>query len=104
MLYNIYEIDCPWCAHTSAHTEKGRLEVLMIKRSVRESGIEKKCAFCELGTVITLSSKEATDVICEKHGLVRKDYVCRSFRYDLLKREPQEKPLSEISVASEKDN
>ena len=75
----------------------------MIKRFLRESGIEKRCAFCEFGTVIALSSKEATDVICEKHGIVHKDHVCRSFRYDLLKREPQEKPLSEISVASEKD-
>ena len=75
----------------------------MIKRFVRESGIEKRCAFCEFGTLIAIPSKEATDVICEKHGIVHKDYVCRSFRYDLLKREPKEKPLSEISVASEKD-
>ena len=64
---------------------------------------EKSCAFCELGTVIVRSSGEATDVICEKHGIVRKDYVCRSFCYDLLKREPQEKPISEIAVASGKN-
>ena len=51
----------------------------------------------------SLSSKEATDVICEKHGIVHKDHVCRSFRYDLLKREPKEKPISEIQVISEKD-
>ena len=75
----------------------------MVKRSEQEAGIEKKCAFCEFGTVIALSSGEATDVICEKHGIVRKDYVCRSFRYDLLKREPQEKPLPAITFASEKD-
>ena len=99
MLYNINEIDCPWCART----EKGRLEVLMAKRSMYEAGVERSCAFCELGTVIVRSSKEATDVICEKHGIVRKDYVCRSFRYDLLKREPREKTISEISVASGKD-
>ena len=75
----------------------------MAKRSMYEAGVERSCAFCELGTVIVRSSKEATDVICEKHGIVRKDYVCRSFRYDLLKREPREKTISEISVASGKD-
>lgn len=75
----------------------------MMKRFVRETDVEKRCAFCEFGTVIALSSKEAKDVICEKHGIVPKDHVCRSFRYDLLKREPQENMLSEFSVASEKD-
>ena len=73
----------------------------MFKRSMHEAEIEKSCAFCEFGTVIALSSKEATDVICEKHGIVPKDHVCRSFRYDLLKREPQKKPLAENSVSSE---
>ena len=73
----------------------------MFKRSMPEAGIEQRCAFCEFGTVIALPSKEATDVICEKHGIVHKDHVCRSFRYDLLKREPQKKPLSEIASASE---
>ncbi len=73
----------------------------MFKRSVEEAEIEKNCAFCEFGTVIALSSKEATDVICEKHGIVHKDHVCRSFRYDLLKREPQKKTISEITAASE---
>ena len=73
----------------------------MVKRSERETEIEKSCAFCEFGTVISFSSKEATDVICEKHGIVHKDHVCRSFRYDLLKREPQKKPLPEKAIASE---
>lgn len=73
----------------------------MLKKSAKEANVEKCCAFCEFGTVIAFSSKEATDVICEKHGIVHKDHVCRSFRYDLLKREPQKKPLSEIAAASE---
>ncbi|MBR7161944.1 MAG: hypothetical protein IKD07_05965 [Clostridia bacterium] len=72
----------------------------MTKKSEQEAMIEKSCAFCELGTLIVLSSEETTDVICEKHGIVPKDHICRSFRYDLLKREPQEKSLSEIAVAS----
>lgn len=73
----------------------------MLKRSMREAEMERSCAFCEFGTVIALPAKEATDVICEKHGVVHKDHVCRSFRYDLLKREPQKKPISENSVSSE---
>ena len=73
----------------------------MAKRSEQESRIEKNCAFCEFGTVISVSSKTATDVIFEKHGIVPKDHVCRSFSYDLLKREPQEKASVETAVASE---
>ena len=84
------------CVH-----EIGRLEVLMLKRSAQEAQIEKSCAYCEFGTVIALSSQKKADVICEKHGIVPQNHVCRNFRYDLLKREPQEKPLVESAVASE---
>lgn len=61
----------------------------MGRKTENEALIERCCAFCELGTVITLSTGEEPNMICEKHGLVPRDHVCRSFRYDLLKREPK---------------
>ncbi len=49
------------------------------------------CAFCEFATMLPTSDGEDADVICVKRGVVRADYVCRKFRYDLLKRKPQKK-------------
>ena len=40
-------------------------------------------------------------MICEKRGVVHGDYVCRKFRYDLLKRSPKDKPgLGEFQAVS----
>ena len=61
----------------------------MGKKTESEAMIERCCEYCEFATVITLSTGEEPDMICEKHGLVPRDHVCRSFRYDLLKREPK---------------
>lgn len=69
--------------------EKGAF--LVWNKTGSEALIEKNCAFCEFGTVIALSTGEEPDIICEKHGIVPRDHLCRSFRYDLLKREPQKK-------------
>lgn len=63
----------------------------MWKKTSSEALIERKCSFCEFGTIITLSTGGESDIICEKHGIVPRDHLCRSFRYDLLKREPQKK-------------
>ena len=101
MLYNIDEIDYPSCAPVSARIKCGRMgEVLMGKKAEIEALIERKCAYCEHGTPILLSADKEPDVICEKYGLVSCNHVCRSFRYDLLKREPKKKPLPESSVSS----
>ena len=62
----------------------------MGKKTERKVSVEKRCAFCEFSTAIKLSTGEEPDMICEKHGLVPADHVCRSFRYDLLKREPKQ--------------
>ena len=63
----------------------------MWDKTGNEALIERSCAFCEFGTAITLSTGEEPDIICEKRGIVPRDHLCRSFRYDLLKREPQKK-------------
>ena len=103
MLYNINEIDYPSCAPLSAHMKIGEKgAVLVWEKTVSEALMEKKCAFCEFGTVIMLSTGEEPDVICEKHGIVSMDHLCRSFRYDLLKREPQKtapkNPVAEMDT------
>lgn len=73
------------CAHEK--WEKGAF--LVWKKTSSEALIERKCSFCEFGTIITLSAGEETEIICEKHGIVPRDHLCRSFRYDLLKRDPE---------------
>ena len=90
MLYNINEINYPSCAPSSARIKSGGMGAFLVRKiSGSEVLIERKCAFCEFATMITLSTGEQPDVICEKHGIVPRDHVCRSFRYDLLKREPR---------------
>ena len=98
MLYNINEINYPSCAPSSARIKSGRIGAFLVrKKTGGEALIERKCAFCEFGTVITFSSGEELDMICKKHGIVPRDHVCRCFRYDLLKREPK-KTFSENSA------
>lgn len=63
----------------------------MAKKQEKNGLSERSCAFCEFATKVSLSTGGTPDMICEKHGLVRADHVCRSFRYDLLKREPTTK-------------
>jgi len=83
-----------------AHHKVGEWGFLMGKKTESEALIERNCAHCEFGTVIALPAKEDPDIICEKHGIVRRDHVCRHFRYDLLKRDPK-KAAEEPNEASE---
>ena len=50
------------------------------------------CALCEYAH--PLSSGD--ELLCRKNGVVSADFVCRKFRYDLLKRTPARRvvPLS----------
>lgn len=73
----------------------------MGKKTESEALIERACAFCEFATAITLSTGEEPDMICEKHGLVPRDHVCRSFRYDLLKREPKKMNSEQLDTAAD---
>ena len=79
-----------------AHEKWEKGAVLVWKKTSSEALMERKCSFCEFGTIITLSTGEEPDIICEKHGIVPRDHLCRSFRYDLLKREPVKKALTAV--------
>ena len=53
-----------------------------MKKTNRDT--ERFCRFCERAT--TLHNGE--EMLCSKYGIVSGDYVCRSFCYDPLKRDP----------------
>lgn len=52
----------------------------------------KVCEFCRFASALSLSE----DMLCDKKGVVDKEYSCRRFVYDPLKRVPRRMP--EISV------
>ncbi len=45
---------------------------------------ERLCALCERASVI-----DENDMLCRKRGVVSRNYHCRKFQYDPLKRIPQ---------------
>ena len=73
----------------------------MVKKNELNDSVEHVCAFCEFAKALPTADGEENDMICEKRGVVRADYVCRKFRYDLLKRAPMEKPrLGELRAVA----
>ncbi len=51
--------------------------------------IDKLCKYCEMA----VSLSDPDQMLCAKRGVVSALYCCRLFRYDVLKREPGEKPM-----------
>ena len=73
----------------------------MVNTKEKDGTVERLCAFCEYATPLPTADREDDDMICEKRGVVHADYVCRKFRYDLLKRAPKDKPgLGEFQAVS----
>lgn len=56
----------------------------------KNSDIPRVCEFCRYASEI----KATGDMLCSYRGAVDKEYVCRKFVYDPLKRVPR--PLPEI--------
>ncbi len=50
--------------------------------------IDKLCKYCECA--VPLNNPD--QMLCRKRGVVSALYVCRAFRYDVLKRDPGVKP------------
>ena len=66
-----------------------------MKQSLLNAKIRPACAYCAIGKL----SCDGTSVLCTKKGVMMPDSSCRAFRYDPLKRVPQQKPhLPEHSV------
>jgi len=49
------------------------------------SEISKRCEYCFYGKI----SPDGETVLCIKKGPVMRDYFCRKYKYDILKREPK---------------
>lgn len=60
--------------------------------------IEPRCAYCAKG-----SSINEREVICSRKGIVAKEYHCRRFRYDPLRREPPRPVKLETAKLAEED-
>ena len=55
----------------------------------------KQCEFCQFASALSVGD----DMLCEKKGITPKEYFCRHFVYDPLKRVPRRLP--EIPVPEE---
>ncbi|MBO4693631.1 MAG: hypothetical protein J5659_04505 [Clostridia bacterium] len=53
--------------------------------------IIKSCAWCLYGK----KSEYTNDIFCKKRGITTKDYYCRKYKYDPLKRTPDKKIISD---------
>ena len=60
-----------------------------MKKKLIGKGIVPKCAYCRFGT----TTADGGTVLCVKKGVLDKDARCVKFRYDPLKREPQQPPV-----------
>ncbi len=76
----------------------------MLKKKEKADESLRICAYCEYANALPTPDGEESDMICEKHGVVRADHVCRKFRYDLLKRAPKEKPRLDSLAAVDIDD
>lgn len=57
----------------------------------------RMCLYCEKATVIN----DDEHVLCSFHGIVNKEFKCKKFAYDPLKRVP--KPMPPMPKLSEED-
>ncbi len=56
----------------------------MKQKIINEKNYTKQCSNCFYGR----TTKDRTEVLCEKKGIVSPDCKCRHYRYDPLKRVP----------------
>lgn len=59
--------------------------VIKVKQLLNKKDISPSCSYCLNGKL----SPDREKVLCKKMGVVEKDFACRKFRYDPLKRQPR---------------
>lgn len=57
----------------------------MNKKLLNKKDISPSCAYCRHGR----PAPDRETVLCKKHGVVEKDFSCKKFAYDVLKRQPK---------------
>lgn len=60
----------------------------MKKTLYNTSEISPACEYCALGR----PSPDGETVLCIKKGVVKKDFHCRKYKYDIMKRVPKRAP------------
>ncbi|MCQ2476827.1 MAG: hypothetical protein MJ125_03230 [Clostridia bacterium] len=63
----------------------------MKKNVLNKKTYPPKCEYCQKGKV----SPDGETVLCKKKGIVERDFSCRSYKYDVLKRKPLRRPVLE---------
>ncbi len=63
-------------------------QVMVIVMAKKETDIAKCCEFCRFASTIAGTQ----EMLCERLGVVSKEYACRKFVYDPLKRVPRRLP------------
>ena len=67
------------------------------KKLTEKLEISKVCIYCENATVIA----DDENVLCSLRGIVNKEFCCKKFAYDPLKRVPR--PMPPMPKLSEED-
>lgn len=62
---------------------------------LNEKDISPSCSYCAHGK----TAPDGETVLCRKNGVVEKDFSCRKFSYDVLKRQPRRpRPLDKFNA------
>ncbi len=56
-----------------------------MKKLLNEKEISPSCSYCANGK----ESPDGETVLCKKKGIVEKNFACKKFVYDVLKRQPR---------------
>ena len=59
--------------------------MIKVKKLLNKKEISPSCSYCAYGKL----SPDGETVLCKKKGVVEKDFACRKFQYDVLKRQPK---------------
>ncbi len=58
---------------------------------------EPRCEYCKNGKL----SADGKMILCSKMGVLNKDFSCRKFKYDPLKRTPENRSVEFMKFSSE---
>jgi hypothetical protein len=68
----------------------------MKRKLLNKNKYPPKCEYCAKGRL----APDGENVLCPKKGIVERDYSCKAYKYDVLKRVPQKQPrVKEIDPA-----
>lgn len=66
-----------------------------MKKLLNKKDISPSCSYCKYGK----AAPDGETVLCKKKGVVEKDFACKKFSYDVLKRQPKRpKPLEQFKA------